>query len=843
MKDRLIGTIVAIFISMQSWQATANDFVDQIGAEEWAELYQIVWNINVSCADKVFTNWEDLADGVRAIVVEIAGGAVAVSAEYLTSLAFKKDYPNACHVMSKEHLRNVTADKETKKGPCLLHKPTGGCMVREMRTFTEYSYYWPKYFIEVSEKGNDPHPAFAEGNALYTANRKVAHMFESLIDVKGPFVLAGKVIGGASLVEAGTKTVFDSQTQGFNFNVSAKELAEASKTAILTPLEKLRIRANKESTQPSYDVNIWPVGLSKTFAENFSVCGDGNPSTDEGGFSWPIPGVAQTCPVAMSRDAWSYWDSGFIDYLNPNAVRGILSAANPITCAADNMTGIAFDNYASKGFSGAMGDSGTQDNKNAQIAKMPDLMQGLRYCSFPILGDAEAIYRQYANTLNTFAGPWCTMWGSMVPRYSSSSYQNDYSFVNSALKFKSLAHDIFGNPRGNKERWALAYPWEDSTGGILAGGVGMGKYLGKLKTQIFGNKPPKIVKSLFEDKVGRSRLLAVPGDPRLVDFALNPVDDAKNLAKEIAYLASLKIVSSEAEKAAIDAMKKDNNVSGPTTSEEILGEQDKLVREAEDVTALEDEEEVWEYQTFCHVAAEKKGLVFGGPDEFQVNYHGYVTGRNSFSFGREDSQARCHGHDVGHCLGRDWKGKCKHKRKGQLIFYRRLVKTGTIKVQHPRIFRIDRGECSVNHSETATKKRDFVVCEDRQVEVDRRDTREYVDRPDKNNPGSIVKENSDTARAAGLAAKTAVWVGAELARNKYQEISGHSLLPGKKRVYTIFEEVKCKPDFYVSKVGPVTRYERCSEAIRYEIKRWIHTKLLRRACDNIFNSKLGEPFK
>ena len=129
--------------------------------------------------------------------------------------------------------------------------------------------------------------------------------------------------------------------QGFDFEVGQTEIDSAARTAVLTPFEKLRLRANSTPDMTSYEANIWPVGLSATIAEKLTVCG-------EGGLKWPIPGVPMTCPLAMSKDAWAYWDSGMIDYLNPNAVRGIAAATNPVACISENLASVAFDSQEAK---------------------------------------------------------------------------------------------------------------------------------------------------------------------------------------------------------------------------------------------------------------------------------------------------------------------------------------------------------------------------------------------------------------------------------------------------------------------------------------------------------------
>jgi hypothetical protein len=844
MKKKLISA--AIFsMPLAALAGPAEDFSNVITAKEWEELFDISATVTASCVEKIWTDRQDLVNGVKQIVKDIGGGAVEVTAEFGTSLAMKRNYPNLCHVMPKEVLQNISVESERNERPCIINSPFG-CIKHESRTYKTYSYYWPKYFVEVSDKGNDPHPAFAASNKLYTANRKIANSLDSLIDVKGPYTLAAKVMAGAGLVNTLTSTYMG---EGVNLKVSGQELGEASKSAILTPFEKLRLRANHEANQPSYEANIWPVGLSKTIAERFSVCGDGDHDTDEGGFGWPVPGVAMTCPVAMARDSWSYWDSGFVDYLNPNAIRGIVTASNPLQCAADNFASIAFDEYGSKAFGQNLGSAAGNSQKEGKINGLPSMFQGLRYCSFPIMGDTEAIYRQYSQLADSFKGPWCTLWGPMVPRNSTETFQNDYSYVNAALKFKTLAHDIFGVPRGKKERWSLAYPWEDSPQSFL------GSYAGDLAKTLGIDKNSEIYKKYFaEGTVGRSKMLMIPGDPRLIDSKLSPiaelltVENAANLAKEVAYLASLNTAATEAEKQAIDAMKKAYGVKGPSSSKEVLAEHEKELKQAEKDTALLGKEPIYEFDTFCHVAAENKGTIVGAANNrYPVAFQGNISG-SPYDFYPSTNQGQCFSVELGGCISRDTWGNCKNKRDGQYIWYRKAKIVGYRDVQNPAIYQVQDGaDCRVvENSSTPNTKFVKAVCSDKVVKVGNQDTREVVERPDVNAPEKLFNDTPEAAKEVGLAAKTATWVGAEIARAKYENLSGKSMLPGKKKVYTIYEQVTCEPKSYVADLGMgIKKYGKCEEAVKFEVRKFIQTRILRKACDAsfLFNSPLGKPFK
>ena len=103
-----------------------------------------------------------------------------------TQYGLKPDYPTVCHVLSKDVLENYYSESIDK------HSYSKGLI-----TFTEErpkpEYYWPKYFLEVTEKGNDPAPFFAKNNLLYTANRKIAAQFSSLVDLDGAVNLTAYV--------------------------------------------------------------------------------------------------------------------------------------------------------------------------------------------------------------------------------------------------------------------------------------------------------------------------------------------------------------------------------------------------------------------------------------------------------------------------------------------------------------------------------------------------------------------------------------------------------------------------------------------------------------------------
>ena len=72
--------------------------------------------------------------------------------EAALTLALKPGYPTACHVLAKNILEDVESSSNSKSS-CLVRDPIlHGCLYRQEEQFPVYSYYWPKYFVEVSEK-------------------------------------------------------------------------------------------------------------------------------------------------------------------------------------------------------------------------------------------------------------------------------------------------------------------------------------------------------------------------------------------------------------------------------------------------------------------------------------------------------------------------------------------------------------------------------------------------------------------------------------------------------------------------------------------------------------------
>jgi hypothetical protein len=335
-------------------------------------------------------------------------------------------------------------------------------------------------------------------------------------------------------------------------NVGPVSTGELGKVAALTPFEAMRVRANHAKTQPAYEVNIWPVGISEAIAEHLTVCGPQRKQQGKspGGYSWPAKGVPMTCPVAMSRDAMHFWDTGMLDYLDPSAVAQMGAASNPMTCGAaaamDALGGLG------EGSRDGLGDKAPVQNSTSSLSG--EIRQGVLGCSWPILGNSEALMSKAQSLADSakWQGPYCTLWGSLAPRSSTSVYEGDYSYANAGLKFKTMAHELFGVPRGAEERWSLAYPWEGPGAG--ADSPEEASFFGAFKSGIDGALKAAGLDSSAGVAKSRAEGLFRPGDPIMVDAsytAKHVADRTANHAAELAYIASLGAASVASREAAV----------------------------------------------------------------------------------------------------------------------------------------------------------------------------------------------------------------------------------------------------------------------------------------------------
>lgn len=853
------GKFSALFLAGALFTTEAQASVkDTISADLVGEFASVTSTLGLNCASTP-QNLVVFNEEVASFVEKLADFVVQQGA----LLAMKPDYPTMCHVFSKEMAEEYsegTADRFR-----LRNKRWRWDTVVD-GSIPMPEYIWPKFFIEVSEKGNDSFKAFARGNALYTANRKIAATLAPFIDVNGALSLTAFVTAGRSLL--GMLPV-----PGWNpneFQMNGPDAGALARNTAITPFENLRIRAAKNPDQPSYEVNIWPVGLSH-IAGRLSVC-DGI-STTEIGYGWPIPGVPNTCPVAMASDAKPYWDTGMLDYLDPQSVAGMGIGSNIATCGAaaamdalGNMTSVTFP---------FLGDASSIDGATRDL--VPGL-KGLRYCSWPILGTAQALASKVSSLASAakWQGPYCTAWGSVAPRVSTHVQNNDYAFANAALKFKLLAHEIFGVPRPRKERWSLAYPWEGN-------GFQADEKSAKVLS-LLGDISKKL--KIPGANVGsRSLSLYFPGDPRLIDASgsLGFMERrAEEIAREGAYLAALgaaSVGSLSAANAALDAY----NRSRPRGEPPLLGRDaqaasdDAALRAAEDATAHVGQEPIYGDELLCHRSEQKNSAILHG-DRNQVEDVGMTSNQKdlpyrgpSFSMAPIAADGACLSNNgFAGCL--KWRGGfeqvCKDYNDGIAVLYRKKKVVGWRSTPNP-VFKNFVPECKSRGKYRQKNNKEVVKfeCTDVESSETRTDTRIYVERPSAEN----AKTDPLVGAAVRGASAAAPWVAAEIARAKYGNILGTNPLPGNKRIYTIWERVQCKAPFvrvdtrgagfrltqYYDVPDPAKRPNfkdlmnagpSCRTAFRHEIYKAFQKRFLRTFCDGlsefgIADQKLGAPFR
>jgi hypothetical protein len=533
-----------------------NDFIRTVmeSAETAKKAQEVVTNLGLNCADyaniKLFLS--ELQKALR--------GLSRVMAESGLQLATKHDYPTACHVLTKAQIAAYTEGVDSSHHSlCLSKDPFGGCLVKQNTKIEQPhpQYYWPKYFIEVNEKGNDSHPKFAARNGLYTASRGVAKAISGAMDKNGALKITAFVLGGKHALGA------------LGIEVGSVDTGDLMQTSALTPFEDLRVRGSRHKTLTTFEANIWPVGLSETIAEHFSVCGPilKEQGKSPGGYSWPFKGVPMTCPVAMSRDAAPFWDTGMLDYLDPQAVAQMAVASNPISC------GVAAAMDALGAMGGAsrekIGDQGPANNATSGMSQ--DWRQALVGCSLPILGSAEALAKKAITAMDSakWQGPYCTLWGSLAPRMSSGLFGSDYAYANAGIKFKTMAHELFGVPRGDAERWSLAYPWEGpgSTADAAGRAEGFAAFTNQISVALKGWGIPYVP----TQAKSRSEALLRPGDPLLVDMSYTSRywrDVVANRTAEFGYIAGLGVASVASRGEAIRQLK---NSGGSPSGEAAVG--------------------------------------------------------------------------------------------------------------------------------------------------------------------------------------------------------------------------------------------------------------------------------
>jgi len=519
--NHIKSTLISLILS---FQAVANPIVSS--AELAKDAKEIVANIGLNCASP--QHWGQFISEVQNLVRSIPN----ITTEMALQVAIKKDYPNVCHVLTENQINAYSEGESKKKSKKCVKRVLGKCIAhnRIERTRATPSYYWPKYQIEVTEKGNDPHPSYSSGNRLYSLNRQLANGLSSLVDTNGSLKLMTLAMGAGSAINL-------TGLQAPTGNDLSSLGSDTGKLLILEQGQKIRLRSSSKKTNVTFDVNIWPIAGAKTIAKHLTVCGPllNRMGLHPGGYSWSYENIPMTCPVATSSDAYSMWDTGYLDYIDPEVVSSMVIGSNPLSCGM--ASGMEYLSEMKSSPGNKIGETSAISNK---LKSLGEIKHSLAMCSWPILGNAEIIAKKSLSltSLKKWSQAKCTLWGSTAPRSSNTPFNNDYSFANTALKFKLFAHEMFGVPRGEKEKWSLAYPWEEGTANnsfdSIANSISEGVRKLGIKNDSAGG-------------ISRSEDLLSPGHPKMINASTNPLHlavRAGQLAKEMAYSGALLASSS-----------------------------------------------------------------------------------------------------------------------------------------------------------------------------------------------------------------------------------------------------------------------------------------------------------
>ena len=194
--------------------------------------------------------------------------------------------------------------------------------------------------------------------------------------------------------------------------------------------------------------------------------------------------------------------------------------------------------------------------------------------------------------------------------------------------------------------------------------------------------------------------------------------------------------------------------------------------------------------------------------------------------------------------------KCVSKQDIRYVTLYKYEIVGYRNIPNP-VSRRPNGPFQTNHTRYSTPNTnqiDFWFDEDLSY-AGRDDTRERITRPNTENVHTTTRtitKNRDTANQIAAAAASATWASAEIARMKYAEITGRNLIPGDRRIFTVWEKVGCQAKFNVThidtKIFKSSQYSSCKDAIRFEVIKYIHKKLLRKICD-LLGQNTGKPWK
>ncbi|MCB9228966.1 MAG: hypothetical protein H6618_05085 [Deltaproteobacteria bacterium] len=825
-------TIVIFFFMLPGSRTYSLSREDIIPEKEISfEITKIIGNLGLNCSlDEV-----DQALFVKEMN-DILDRIVDILSISASQLLMKPDFPTVCHVLTAAHIDSYQEDTTPVKEISME-----GALIKATEIISPTPrYYWPKYFIEVTEKGNDFHHAFAKQNRLYLLNRKISDSMKELIDEDGALNLTKKVFQETALTQmralyTGTRFA-DRDDVDWNQFFKAKELV---------PFERMRMRADQSAGEVSFDVAVWPVILSKAIAEKFSVC-------QKGGYGWQLDKLAQTCPLALSSDAYAYWDTGVVDYLDPMAIFNMANSSSPDACLSDKV----LRDFDQEG--GQRKPLSYKDKISAYIEHLSqEIKSSLQSCSWPILGEAEIILKQALTTIDPmkWQGPYCSLWGSLLPRMSTHNTRSDYSYANKAMQFKLFAHEFFGLPRGRNERWSLAYPWEDSSTKTSDHALAstfekisnVSEFV-KTASEITNQIKAEDAKSLQKLMPHRSEALLSPGSPLMTDASYSEKyfkDRIKAFEREKKYLTWLTAKGEAASGQAREELNKEGVIETPPGYESPLSEQGEDLKRP-------DEEAVWERRLYCHISKEEEGIVMGSRKHlFEVPDFGILE------FEPVRSEQECRKRVGGKCLKKDWKNKCISRQNINYILLHRYEIVGYIPSSDPVIRRPGK---RIKTFETAystpnTNQYDYSFMDEDLRVVNKADITLNPLEPDISSSEKInetITRNEKTADLLATAARSDAWVGNEMIRMRIDEIIGINYLPGDRRIYTIWEEVTCNPGFEIIKtkiLSPLlpakisySKYSSCEHAIRFEIRKFVQRKLLRRICDAL-NQPVGKPWK
>ena len=238
------------------------------------------------------------------------------SQELLKDVISSTKFPTACHVLYDDVLNDITIEKKMDDSGST--KFLGAEITKNEKFKLEISYYWPKYFIEASEKSNDPFEAFSHKNSMYLANRKLVEQLASQYD-----------------------------TGGFEKVLEKLKKNPIGSLAALVPLGSSGIRASQDPDHPNFEVNIWPVGLSHALGK-VSLCGSvpteklksresigynfDSLSKLSGVTSAALAGVPQLCPISSSQDLAPYWYTGVLDHMDLTKKAASSAVVDPTKC-------------------------------------------------------------------------------------------------------------------------------------------------------------------------------------------------------------------------------------------------------------------------------------------------------------------------------------------------------------------------------------------------------------------------------------------------------------------------------------------------------------------------------